>query len=103
FTEEQRCHRRFDEAARVLNRGDALVEYDLGQFSFGGNVQTIQIDFNRPGGTNSVTPLNFVSGKTRPYYLYGFINDLSWIYSFNTSYTFSSEASVFVEYTRENY
>jgi hypothetical protein len=103
FTEEQRCHRRFDEAARILNRGDVMVQYDLGQFSFGGTFQTIQSDFNRPGGVNSPTPLNFVSGRTRPYYLYGFINDLSWIYTVDATYTFSPEVSGFAEYTRENY
>jgi hypothetical protein len=103
FTEEQRCHRRFDEAARILNRGDVLLQYDLGQFSFGGSFQTIQSDFNRPGGVNSPTPLNFIAGTTRPYYLYGAINDLSWIYSFDTSFAFSPELSAFVEYSRENY
>src|SRR5439155_12676294 len=46
FTEERRCHRRFDEAARILNRGDALVQYNLGQFTFTGTFQTIQSDFN---------------------------------------------------------
>src|SRR5207244_1920362 len=63
----------------------------------------IQNDFNRRGGTNSPTPLNFVSGATRPYFLYGFINDLSWIYSFDAAYTFSPAVSAFVDYTRENY
>ncbi len=103
FTEEQRCHRRFDEAARILNRGDVLIQYDLGQLSFGGTFQTIQSDFNRQGGVNSPTALNFVPGGTRPYYLYGFMNDLSWIYTLETTYTVSPEVSVFAEYTRENY
>jgi hypothetical protein len=103
FTEEQRCHRRFDEAARILDRGDLLVQYDLGRLSFGGLFQTIQSDFNRPGGANSPTPLNFVPGATRPYYLYGFMNDLSWIYSFDATYTFSPAASIFVEYANEKY
>jgi hypothetical protein len=31
------------------------------------------------------------------------MNDLSWIYTFDTSYTFSPAASIFVEYARENY
>jgi len=103
FTAEQRCHRRFDEAARILDRGDVMVQYDLGQFTFGGTFQTIQSDFNRSGGVNSPTPLNFIAGVTRPYYLYGGLNDLSWIYSFDTTYAFSPAVSVFVEYTRENY
>jgi hypothetical protein len=103
FTTGQRCHRRFDEAARILDRGDVLLQYDLKQFSFAGTFQTIQSNFNRQGGTNSPTPLNFVSGVTRPYYLYGALNDLSWIYSASTTYTFSPAVSAFVEYTRENY
>jgi hypothetical protein len=103
FTDEQRCSRRFDQGARILDRGDVILQYDLRQFSFGGSFQTTQIDFNRPGGVNSPTPLNFVTGATRPYYLYGNMNDLAWTYAFDTTYSFSSAASVFVEYTRENY
>jgi hypothetical protein len=103
FTEEQRCHRRFDEAARILDRGDVLVQYDLAKFTFGGTFQTIQTDFNRSGHTNSPAPLNFIAGTTRPYFLYGFMNDLSWIYSFDTTYAFSPAFSAFAEYTRENY
>jgi hypothetical protein len=103
FTEEQRCHRRFDESARILNRADVMLEYNLRQFTFGGTFQTIQSDFNRRGGTNSPTALNFLPGTTRPYYLYGFMNDLSWIYSFDATYAFSPAASLFAEYTRENY
>jgi MtrB/PioB family decaheme-associated outer membrane protein len=103
FTEEQRCHRRFDEAARILDRGDVLLQYDVGQFSFGGTFQTIQSDYNRRGGVNSATPLNFISGITRPYYLYGALNDLSWIYSFDTTYTLSPAMSTFIEYSYERY
>src|SRR5262249_6608587 len=103
FTPNQRCARRFDEAARILNRGDATLLYNVGPFTFDGGFQTIQMDFNRRGGQNSPTPLNFVPGRTRPYYLYGNINDLSWIYTFNTSYAFSPAASLFAEYTHETY
>ena len=103
FTEEQRCHRRFDEAARILDRGDVLLQYNLASFTFGGNFQTIQSDFNRRGGVNSPTPLNFVAGSTRPYFLYGAMNDLSWVYSFDVSYAFSPALSAFAEYNRENY
>src|SRR5205814_7863844 len=59
--------------------------------------------FNRRGGTNSPVPLNFITGNTRPYYLYGLLNDLSWIYSFDTTYAFSPAFSAFVEYTHEKY
>ena len=106
FTEEQRCHRRFDEAARLLNRADATVQYDVQKFSFTGGFQTIQTDNNRPGGTNSPTPLNFLTGATATtgaYYLYGALKDLSYIYSFDASYTLSPEVSLFAEYTHERY
>jgi len=106
FTEEQRCHRRFDEAARLLNRADATVQYDVQKFSFTGGFQTIQTDNNRPGGTNSPTPLNFLTGAaatTGAYYLYGALKDLSYIYSFDASYTLSPEVSLFAEYTHERY
>jgi hypothetical protein len=103
FTDEQRCSRRFDQAARVVDRGDVILQYNLRQFSFGGSFQTIQVDFNRPGGSNSPTPLNFLAGTTRPYFLYGNMNDLAWTYAFDTTYTLSPAASFFVEYTRENY
>ncbi len=106
FTGDQRCHRRFDEAARLLNRADASVEYDLERFSFDGSFQTIQSNFNRAGGTNSPTPLNFLTGSaatTAPYYLYGALKDLSFIYTFDVNYTVSNEVSLFAEYTHERY
>jgi len=106
FTEEQRCHRRFDEAARVLDRADAMVEYDVRKFSFDGGFQTIQADSNRLGGTNSPTPLNFLTGAaatTGPYYLYGGLKDLSYIYTFDASYALSTAVSLFAEYTHERY
>jgi MtrB/PioB family decaheme-associated outer membrane protein len=106
FTAEQRCHRRFDEAARVLDRADASVEYDVEKFSFDAGFQTIQSSSNRPGGTNSPTALNFLTGAaatTRPYYLYGALKDLSYIYTFDGTYTLSPAVSLFAEYTHERY
>jgi hypothetical protein len=103
FTGTQRCARRFDEAARILDRGDVMVQYDLSKFSFGGTFQTIQSNYNRRGGVNSPTALNFIPGNTSPYFLYGFMNDLSWIYSFDATYAFSPAFSAFAEYTREDY
>ena len=103
FTEEQRCHRRFDEAARFYDRGDVLAQYDVGNFSLAGSFNTTQSDFNRRGGTNSSTPLNFIAGTTHPYYLYGLLKDLSWTYSFDGSYALNSNASLFAEYTREHF
>jgi hypothetical protein len=106
FTADQRCNRRFDEVARLLDRGDASIEYDLNKFSFDGGFQTIQINNNRQGGANSPTPLNFLTGgaaTTAPYYLYGALKDLSYIYTFDMNYTLTPDVSLFAEYTHERY
>ncbi len=106
FPTDHPCGRRFDEAARLLNRADATLQYNLQKFTFTGGFQTIQADYNRPGGTNSATPLNFLTGAAAtagPYYLYGALKDLSYIYSFDASYALSPEVSLFAEYTHERY
>jgi Protein of unknown function (DUF3374). len=103
FTETQRCARRFDEAARFLDRGDVLAQYDVGNFSLAGSFTTKQSDYNRSGGVNSPTALNFIPGTTNPYYLYGLLKDLSWTYSFDGSYALNPDVSLFAEYTREDY
>jgi len=107
FTADQRCHRRFDEAARLLDRGDVLAQYspwdNLTLSAFGG---TLQNNFNRPGRTNSPTPLNFLTGTaatTSPYYLYGVIKDISWNYGFDLDYSLSQGATLFGEYSHERY
>jgi hypothetical protein len=71
--------------------------------AFGG---VIQDDYNRPGGTNSPTPLNFLTGSsatTGPYYLYGILKDISYNYGFGVDYSFSKEVSLFAEYSHEHY
>jgi hypothetical protein len=98
--------RRFDEAARLLNRVDTLVQYTKDKFSISGSFQTVQNDFNRPLPVNSLTPLNFLTGAlatTAPYYLYGAQKDLSFVYTFDADYTPSQYASFFVEYAHELY
>ncbi len=107
FTADQRCHRRFDEAARLRNRADTLVQYNLSDkltvSGFGG---TIQDNFNRAGGTNSPTPLNFLTGSaatTSPYYLYGVLKDISYNYGFDADYALSAQVSLFAEYSHEKY
>jgi len=107
FTANQRCLRRFDEAARLLNRADGLVQYSpsdkLTLSAFGG---TLQNNFNRQGGTNSPTALNFLTGTaatTAPYYLYGVIKDISYNYGFDLDYSLSSEVTLFAEYSYERY
>lgn len=107
FTSDQRCSRRFDESARLRNRGDGLVQYSpsdkLTLSAFGG---TLQDNFNRLGGTNSPTPLNFLTGSaatTSPYYLYGVIKDISYNYGFDADYALATQVSLFAEYSHERY
>ena len=107
FTADQRCSRRFDEAARLLNRGDALVQYSPSDkvtlSAFGG---TLQNNFNRPGGSNSPVPLNFLTGAaatTSPYYLYGVLKDISYNYGFDADYALLPSVSLFAEYSYERY
>jgi len=107
FTNDQRCHRRFDEAARLQNRGDALLQYtpfDTLTFSaFGG---TLQNNYNEARGVNSPTPLNFLTGAaatTHPYFLYGLLKDISYNYGFDVDFSLSPELDFFAEYSREHY
>lgn len=107
FTGEQRCHRRFDEAARQQHRGDAQVQYSptdrLTLSAFGG---TTQNNYNRAGGTNSPTPLNFLSGSIAtvgPYYLYGLLKDISTSYGFDADYELATQVTAFAEFSSERY
>jgi len=107
FTADQRCLRRFDEAARILNRADGLVQYSpsdkLTLSAFGG---TLQNNYNLRRGVNSPTPLNFLTGaaaSTQPYYLYGLQKDISYNYGFDVDYALSAQVSLYAEYSREHY
>jgi MtrB/PioB family decaheme-associated outer membrane protein len=107
FPDIHPCARRFDEAARLRDRGEISVQYNAtDKLSLGGSFTTIQDDYNRPGGTNSATPLNFLTGSaatTNPYYLYGMLKDISFNYTFDASYAIAPEVSFFAEYSREKY
>jgi MtrB/PioB family decaheme-associated outer membrane protein len=107
FTAEQRCHRRFDEASRLQNRGDILLQYSptdrLTLSAFGG---TTQNNYNRVGGTNSPTPMNFLTGSVAtvgPYYLYGVLKDISSNYGFDADYDLATQVTVFAEFSSEHY
>jgi MtrB/PioB family decaheme-associated outer membrane protein len=107
FTADQRCSRRFDEAARLRDRGDGLIQYSptdkLTLSAFGG---TLQDNFNRIGGTNSPVALNFLTGSaatTSPYYLYGVLKDISYNYGFDADYALSTQVTLFAEYSHERY
>jgi MtrB/PioB family decaheme-associated outer membrane protein len=104
FTDDQRCHRRFDEAARLRYQGNTLVQYDLtDRVTVSGFFGTIQDNYNRRGGVNSPVPLNFVPGTTNPYYLYGVLNNLSYNWGFDADYAFSDMVTFFAEYSHERY
>src|SRR5262249_50056747 len=104
FTHDQRCHRRFDEAARLRDRGDALLQYSpTDKLTVSGFFGTLQDNYNRRGGTNSPVPLNFIPGTTNPYYLYGLLKDLTYTWGFDADYAVSAQMTFFAEYSHERY
>jgi hypothetical protein len=99
--------RRFDEAARLRDRADGLIQYNatdkLTVSAFGG---TLQDNYNRPAGSNNATPLNFLTSTaatTNPYYLYGVLKDLSYNWGFDLDYAVLPQMTVFAEYSHERY
>jgi hypothetical protein len=71
--------------------------------AFGG---TTQNNYNRAGGTDSPTPLNFLTGSVAtvgPYYLYGVLKDISSNYGFDADYDLAAQVTVFAEFSREHY
>ena len=105
FTEDQRCSRRFDEADRVRNRADGLIEYSpLNKLSFSAFGGTTQDNYNQAGGTNSPVALNFLTGAaatTSPYYLYGILKDITYNYGFGFDFAILPQVSLFGEYSHE--
>ena len=98
--------RRFDEAARLLDRADAMLQYNIRQFTLSGSFQTIQNNFNRRLDVNSPVPLNFLTdarATSSPYYLYGALKDISHIYAFDVDWAVSNGVSLFAEYAHERY
>jgi MtrB/PioB family decaheme-associated outer membrane protein len=96
--------RRFDEAARLRDRADILVQYDpTDRLSLSGSFGTVQDNYNRRGGVNSATPLNFVTGQSYQYYAYGMLKDISYNYNFDANYAATQAVNVFAEYSRERY
>ena len=73
------------------------------RFSFSGFGGTMQDNYNRRGGVNSATPLNFIAGTANPYYLYGVLKDLSYNAGFDGDFMLNSAVSVFAEYSWERY
>jgi MtrB/PioB family decaheme-associated outer membrane protein len=101
---EHPSHRRFDEAPRTRDRGDVLLQYSpLAMVTVSAFAGTLQDDYNKAGGVNSTTPLNFLaaSAASHPYYLFGVVKDINYTYGFDATVAFSREVSVFGEYSRE--
>jgi MtrB/PioB family decaheme-associated outer membrane protein len=107
FTADQRCHRRFDEAGRLRDRADGLVEYSpTGKITLTAFAGTVQDNYNRAGGTNSPIALNFLPGSAASlgnYYLYGQLKDISYNYGFDFDYAVLPQATIFAEYSYEKY
>ena len=107
FTGDQRCHRRFDEAPRLRDRADGLVEYNpTADITFTAFAGTVQNDYNRRGGQNSANALNFLGGSaatTGNYYLYGLLKDISYNYGLDFDYAIAPQVSFFAEYSYEKY
>jgi hypothetical protein len=104
ITNDQIFSRRFDEAARTRNRGDADIQYTpTDRLSFTGFFGTLQDNYNHSGGANSATPLNFIAGTTNPYFLYGVLKDLSYNAGFDGDFTLTNSVSLFAEYSYERY
>jgi len=96
--------RRFDEAARLHSRGDAELEYSpTDRLSFSGFAGTTQDNYNRRGGVNSPSALNYTTSVAAPYYLYGVLKDLSYNAGFDGDFTLTNSVSLFVDYSYERY
>ena len=104
ITNDSIFSRRFDEAARTRNRADSELVYSpTDRLSFSGFAGTTQDNYNHPGGVNSATALNFISGTTPSYYLYGVLKDLSYNAGFDGDFALSNTISLFAEYSWERY
>lgn len=104
ITEDLAQLRRFDEAPRLRNRASAEANYDVtDKLSLSAFGDTTQDNYNRRGGVNSPGPLNFIPGKTNPFYLYGVVKDLSYDWGFDANYTVVPAANFFAEYSHERY
>jgi hypothetical protein len=96
--------RRFDESHRVRNKLESQFTWNVtDRFSFSALAATLQDDFNLPGGVNRSTALNFVTGTTSPYYIYGLLKDINFNYGIDADFMVNSMATLFAEYSHERY
>jgi len=96
--------RRFDQTARTRHRLDATLTLDpTDRLSFSVFGSSTQDDYNQRGGLNSAVPLNFVSGNYVPYYLYGLLKDIGWLWGADANVVLTDQVSFFAEYSHERY
>jgi hypothetical protein len=104
ITEDLLQLRRFDEAPRLRDRFNAQATFDVtDKLSLSGFADTTQDNYNRRGGVDSPVALNFIPGKTAPFYAYGVLKDLSYDAGFDFNYTIMPAANFFAEYSHERY
>jgi MtrB/PioB family decaheme-associated outer membrane protein len=104
ITNDSIFSRRFDEAVRTRNRGDAELTYSpTDRLSLTGFAGTLQDNYNHRGGVNSATALNFATTTADPYFLYGVLKDLSYNAGFDGDFTLTNSISLFAEYSYERY
>ena len=104
ITNDSIFSRRFDEAARVRDRGDVQLMYSpTDRLSFTGFGGTLQDNYNQRGGVNSSSPLNFITGTTYPYYAYGLLKDLSYNAGFDSDFSLTNRITMFAQYSYERY
>jgi MtrB/PioB family decaheme-associated outer membrane protein len=104
ITNDSVFSRRFDEAGRLRHRGDVQLEYSpTERLSFSGFGGTTQDNYNRRGGVNSSSPLNFIAGTIYPLYLYGVLKDLSYNAGFDSDVSLTKDITFFAEYSYERY
>jgi len=104
ITNDQIFSRRFDEAMRARNRGDAQLVYSpTDRVSFSGFGGTLQDNYNHRGGVNSAAALNFLAGPAPNYFSYGVQKDLSYNAGFDGDFTITNSVSMYTEYSWERY
>lgn len=92
--------RRFDEASRTRHNGNVELSYSpTERLTVGGFGGTLQDNFNRPGGTNSATALNFATTTANPYFLYGMLKSFSYNAGFDSDFAITDQVSWFAEYS----
>jgi MtrB/PioB family decaheme-associated outer membrane protein len=95
--------RRFDEAARLRDRAEAVVQYTpLDALTLSASFGTTQDNYNRARANQAPVASNPFPGLGA-FYTFGLLKDIGRYYTFDANYAVTSSVSVFAEYTREKY